>query len=64
MYKLALGVFAISFFALGYLGLQPATGVFTALSRVFTILYFAFFVLMPFYSRMEKTKPVPTRVRW
>jgi ubiquinol-cytochrome c reductase cytochrome b subunit len=62
MYKLALGLFAVSFLALGYLGLQPATGVYTALSRVFTILYFAFFVLMPFYSRMEKTKPVPTRV--
>ncbi len=62
MYKLALGAFAVSFIALGYLGLQPATGVFTVLSRVFTVLYFAFFVLMPFYSRMEKTKPVPTRV--
>jgi ubiquinol-cytochrome c reductase cytochrome b subunit len=62
MYKLALGLFAVSFLALGYLGLQPATGVYTALSRVFTVLYFAFFVLMPFYSRMEKTKPVPTRV--
>jgi ubiquinol-cytochrome c reductase cytochrome b subunit len=61
-YKVALGVFAVSFLALGYLGLQPATGVYTVLSRVFTILYFAFFVLMPFYSRMEKTKPVPTRV--
>jgi ubiquinol-cytochrome c reductase cytochrome b subunit len=61
-YKVALGVFAVSFLALGYLGLQPATGVYTVLSRVFTILYFTFFVLMPFYSRMEKTKPVPTRV--
>jgi ubiquinol-cytochrome c reductase cytochrome b subunit len=48
--------------SLGYLGLQPATGVFTTLARIFTVLYFAFFVLMPFYSRVEKTKPVPTRV--
>ncbi|HLF12637.1 MAG TPA: cytochrome bc complex cytochrome b subunit [Gammaproteobacteria bacterium] len=61
-YKVALGVFAISFVALGYLGLQPATDIYTTLSGVFTVLYFAFFVLMPFYSRMEKTKPVPTRV--
>ena len=30
--------------------------------RIFTILYFAFFCSMPFYSRVEKTKPVPTRV--
>lgn len=32
------------------------------LSRVCTVLYFAFFILMPFYTRMEKTKPVPERV--
>jgi len=62
IYKISLGVFAITFLALGYLGLQPATGVYTTLARVFTVLYFAFFVAMPFYSRHEKTKPVPTRV--
>jgi ubiquinol-cytochrome c reductase cytochrome b subunit len=56
--------FAITFVALGYLGLQPATGLVPRLSLVFTILYFAFFVLMPFYTRHEKTKPVPTRVTW
>src|SRR5690606_10278891 len=61
-YKVALGVFAGSFIALGYLGLQPATGIYPMLSRVFTVLYFAFFLLMPFYTRYEKTKPVPTRV--
>jgi ubiquinol-cytochrome c reductase cytochrome b subunit len=32
------------------------------LSLLFTILYFSFFVFMPFYTRKEKTKPVPTRV--
>ncbi|HEX6996703.1 MAG TPA: cytochrome bc complex cytochrome b subunit [Gammaproteobacteria bacterium] len=63
-YRVALGVFAVSFIALGYLGLQQPTGVYTTLSRVFTALYFAFFVLMPFYTRMEKTRPVPTRVVW
>ena len=62
IYKVALGMFAVTFLVLGYLGLQPATGVYTLLSRVFTILYFAFFVLMPFYTRIEKIKPVPTRV--
>jgi ubiquinol-cytochrome c reductase cytochrome b subunit len=49
---------------LGYLGLQPATGAVPTLSLVFTILYFAFFLFMPFYTRIEKTKPVPTRVTW
>jgi ubiquinol-cytochrome c reductase cytochrome b subunit len=49
---------------LGYLGLQPATGAVPTLSLVFTIIYFAFFLLLPFYTRTEKTKPVPTRVKW
>jgi ubiquinol-cytochrome c reductase cytochrome b subunit len=62
IYKVALGAFAVTFLALGYLGLQPATGAYVALARVFTILYFAFFLLMPFYTRIETTKPVPTRV--
>jgi ubiquinol-cytochrome c reductase cytochrome b subunit len=62
IYKTALGVFAVTFLALGYLGLQPATGTYVTLARIFTVLYFAFFVLMPFYTRIEKTKPVPTRV--
>ncbi len=62
-YKLALTAFATSFLVLGYLGLQPATGGYVTAARVFTILYLAFFILMPFYTRNERTKPVPTRVR-
>jgi ubiquinol-cytochrome c reductase cytochrome b subunit len=62
VYKAALTVFVVSFIALGWLGLQPASGIYPALSLVFTVLYFAFFLLMPFYTRYEKTKPVPTRV--
>jgi ubiquinol-cytochrome c reductase cytochrome b subunit len=57
-------VFAITFVTLGYLGLQPATGAVPTLSLIFTIVYFAFFLLLPFYTRSEKTKPVPTRVKW
>jgi ubiquinol-cytochrome c reductase cytochrome b subunit len=62
MYKVALMVFAVSFIALGYLGMQQPTASVVVLCQTFTALYFAFFVLMPFYSRIEKTKPVPTRV--
>jgi len=62
-YKVALTMFAISFLVLGFLGLQPATGGYVTAARVFTILYLAFFILMPFYTRNEQTKPVPTRVR-
>ncbi|HZF27504.1 MAG TPA: cytochrome bc complex cytochrome b subunit [Gammaproteobacteria bacterium] len=62
MYKVSLMVFAATFLTLGYLGLQQPTPPVVVLCRIFTILYFAFFFLMPFYSRAEKTKPVPTRV--
>ncbi len=47
----ALTAFVISFIALGYLGLQPAQGVYVVLARVLTVVYFAFFWLMPVYSR-------------
>jgi ubiquinol-cytochrome c reductase cytochrome b subunit len=52
----------VSFLALGWLGLQPATGTYVLLARIFSILYFAFFLLMPFYTAMDKTKPEPERV--
>ena len=61
-FKIALALFTISFIVLGYLGLQPATGVFTLLARVFSAIYIAFFVFMPFYTKHEKTKQVPERV--
>lgn len=62
IYKKALALFVISFLALGYLGTQPATPVATNVARVFTVIYFGFFLLMPLYTRWEKTKPVPDRV--
>jgi len=64
MSRLALGIFAVTFLVLMYLGLQPAEGLYVLLARIFTILYFAFFLLMPFYTRFEKTKPVPERVTY
>ncbi len=60
--KLWLWIFCISFVILGVMGVLPPTPEFTLLSRVCTVLYFAYFILMPFYTRMEKTKPVPERV--
>jgi ubiquinol-cytochrome c reductase cytochrome b subunit len=64
LFKFFLFSFAISFVALGYLGLQPATATTAMLSRVFTVVYFAFFLLMPWYTSIDKTKPVPTRVTY
>jgi ubiquinol-cytochrome c reductase cytochrome b subunit len=62
MYKTALTLFVISFVILGWLGIQPATDLYTAMARVFAVIYFAFFLAMPFYSAIDKTKPVPDRV--
>jgi len=60
--KVALGVFVISFFILGYLGTIPPSAWATTLAQICTMIYFLYFVLMPWYTRAEKTKPVPERV--
>ena len=60
--KIALAIFAVTFIVLAYLGLQPATPTATLMARIFTGLYFAFFLLMPIYTKLEQTKPVPERV--
>ncbi|MCK5888612.1 MAG: cytochrome b N-terminal domain-containing protein [Methylococcales bacterium] len=62
IFKKFLVLFVISFIALGYLGTQPATAGYTMLARIFTVIYFGFFLLMPIYTRWENTKPVPKRV--
>ncbi|QZA80528.1 cytochrome b [Deefgea piscis] len=62
IYKTALTLFIISFLGLGYLGTQAPTDMGTLLSQVLTIVYFLFFILMPWYTKIDKTKPVPDRV--
>jgi ubiquinol-cytochrome c reductase cytochrome b subunit len=62
MYKTALTVFVVSFLMLGWLGLQPATTTYVMMARFFSVLYFLFFLLMPWYTAIDKTKPVPERV--
>jgi ubiquinol-cytochrome c reductase cytochrome b subunit len=64
LYKIALAIFAITFVTLGYLGLQPATGIYPLLAKIFTVVYFLFFLLMPWYSRIDSVKPVPERVTY
>ncbi len=61
-FKGFLAMFVVCFLGLGYLGGLPPTPVKTFFARVFTIGYFAFFVLMPIYSKMDRTKPVPERI--
>ncbi len=77
IYKYFLTAFVISFLVLGYLGVVPTTvwgqlpktlpligglDVATIVARVLTAVYFAFFILMPWYTAIDKEKPEPTRV--
>ena len=74
LYKKWLAAFIISFLILGYLGTVPSTvwGQFgnwlggadraTVIARIFTVVYFSFFIFMPLYTKMDKTKAVPERV--
>jgi ubiquinol-cytochrome c reductase cytochrome b subunit len=62
IYKFALTLFIISFFGLCYLGMVGPTPIKTLFAQIFSAIYFAFFLLMPWYSTIDKTKPVPERV--
>ncbi len=62
IYRTALALFVVSFLMLGYLGVQPAEPLYVLLARIGTVIYFAFFLLMPYYTSIDKTKPVPDRV--
>jgi ubiquinol-cytochrome c reductase cytochrome b subunit len=73
-FKAALAAFVIVFLVLGYLGTEPITvwGQFgswlgnadraTVGARICTLIYFLFFILMPWYTKVDKTKPEPERV--
>jgi ubiquinol-cytochrome c reductase cytochrome b subunit len=60
--RVALALFCVAFVTLGALGVSPPTDTGTLVSRVCAVVYFAYFLTMPFYTRMERTRPVPERV--
>jgi ubiquinol-cytochrome c reductase cytochrome b subunit len=62
--KLLLGVFFVTFVVLMWLGLKPADGIYVLLARIFTALYFGFFLLLPFVSKADGNGPVPERVTY
>jgi ubiquinol-cytochrome c reductase cytochrome b subunit len=62
IYKAFLASFVVSFIGLGYLGVMPVTPPYTLLSQVLSVVYFAFFILMPWYTKIDKCKPEPDRV--
>jgi ubiquinol-cytochrome c reductase cytochrome b subunit len=79
IYRAFFAVFVVSFLILGYLGVEPTNvwGEFpkglpgiggdyiaTWVARVLTVVYFAFFLLMPWYTAIDSEKPVPRRLTW
>ena len=61
-HKIVYGIFVVNFCILGYLGVQPPSDMGNIVSQIGTLLYFGFFVLMPWWSRLGTFKPVPDRV--
>ncbi len=76
IFKSALAAFVVVFLILGYLGTEPITvwGQFgswlgnadraTVVARICTVIYFLFFILMPWYTTLDKNKPEPDRVTY
>jgi ubiquinol-cytochrome c reductase cytochrome b subunit len=62
LYKVALGIFSASFIILGVCGMRPPSGIYPLLAKICTALYFAFFLLMPWYTKIDSVKAVPERV--
>ena len=74
VFKRWVAAFVVAFLILGYLGTEPTNvwGQFgswlggveraTVVARICTVIYFAFFLLMPWYSRSDKCLPEPQRV--
>lgn len=60
--KVAITAFVVSFVGLAYLGHEAVSPIRTIMSRLLTVTYFGFFLLMPFYSKYETTKRLPERV--
>lgn len=60
--RVALLLFVVSFIILGYLGTQAVSPAKTLLAQIMTVVYFAYFIAMPWYTRAEKTTQPPERV--
>lgn len=60
--KLALAAFVISFIGLGYVGAAAGSSTLTMVARVLTVVYFGYFLGLPFYDRFETSRPVPERL--
>ena len=63
IYRQFYWIFVIDVLMLGYLGAQPAEGIYLILSRVGTVYYFLhFIVVLPVVGIVEKTDPIPMSI--
>ena len=62
IFKTALTIFVIAFVILGYLGTQPPSFWGEKISQVCSLIYFGFFLAMPWYSKIDKYTIPPERV--
>ena len=62
--KYIYAVFVVTFVVLGYLGIQPPSPIGEKVSQLGTLIYFGFFLAMPWWSKMGQFKPVPSRVNF
>jgi len=63
-HKYLYGVFVVNFIVLAYLGVQPPSPIGERVSQLGTLFYFGFFLLMPWWSTLGESKPVPQRVNF
>jgi ubiquinol-cytochrome c reductase cytochrome b subunit len=63
-HKYIYGVFVVTFVILGYLGIQAPSPVGEKVSQIGTLIYFGFFLAMPWWSKMGEFKQVPKRVNF
>jgi ubiquinol-cytochrome c reductase cytochrome b subunit len=61
-HKYVYAVFFLAFLTLGYLGTNAPTPTSTLIAQLCTLLYFSFFLLMPWWSTMGRFKAVPNRL--
>jgi len=62
IFKTALVIFTLDLLMMGHLGMQETNLTYLIFTRIGTVIYYAFFLLMPIYSKLDRTKPVPDRV--
>ncbi|WP_349370770.1 cytochrome b/b6 [Salinarimonas sp.] len=63
VFRVLFWAFVVTCLMLGWLGSRPAEGIYVILSQIFTILYFAYFLIaMPLLGLFEKPLPLPNSI--